>query len=50
MSIRTKMLIAFIPIILVATLLVSSVSVFESKKGLERQIEERIDTSLEKNK
>jgi len=32
----------------VATLLVSSVSVFESKKGLERQIEERIDTSLEK--
>nr|WP_252891714.1 hypothetical protein [Thermoclostridium stercorarium] len=48
MSIRTKMLIAFIPIILVATLLVSSVSVFESKKGLERQIEERIDTSLEK--
>ena len=46
MSIRTKMLIVFIPIILLATSLISIISVFETKEGLEKQIEERISISL----
>lgn len=46
MSIRTKMLVVFIPIILFATVLIASISVLESKEGLERQIEARIDVAL----
>mgnify|MGYP000108761204 CR=1 FL=1 len=46
MSIRTKMLVVFIPIILVSTVLISSVSIFESKEGLENQIEARINAAL----
>lgn len=46
MSIRSKMLIAFIPIILLATVLISAISVLEASKGLEKQIEERISVAL----
>jgi len=46
MSIRTKMLVVFIPIILVSTVLITSVSIFESKEGLENQIEARINAAL----
>lgn len=45
-SIRSKMLIVFIPIILLATVLISVISVYEAKKGLQNQIEARMTLAL----
>lgn len=45
-SIRTKMLMVFIPIILLATVSIAIVSVIKTKSGLEEQIEARIKEAL----
>ena len=45
-SIRTKMLIVFLPILLVATIAIAAVSVTDAKSALEKQIEERIGKEL----
>ena len=45
-SIRTKMLIAFIPIILLATVSIAAASVLKTKAGLEEQIEARVTEAL----
>lgn len=45
-SIRTKMLIVFIPIILLATVSIAAASVLKTKAGLEEQIEARVTEAL----
>ena len=45
-SIRAKMLLVFIPFMLLSTAIISTIAVFEAKAGLEKQIEARIDTEL----
>lgn len=47
-SIRTKMLIAFIPIMLIATISIATISVSDAKDGLEKQIEARTTIILSK--
>jgi len=45
-SIRTKMLLVFLPILLVATSAIAAVSVTDAKSALEKQIEERVGKEL----
>ena len=45
-SIRTKMLLVFLPILLVATGSIAAVSVTDAKSALEKQIEERVGKEL----
>lgn len=45
-SIRTKMLMVFLPILLVATSAIAVISVGDAKKALESQIEERVGKEL----
>lgn len=46
-SIRTKMLLVFLPILLVATGAIAVISVTDAKKALEKQIEERVGKELD---
>lgn len=45
-SIRTKMLLVFLPILLVATVSIALISVTDAKGALEQQIEERVEKEL----
>lgn len=45
-SIRSKMLITFIPVLLFATVSIATIAVLDAKNGLEKQIETRVSTEL----